>query len=72
MRPELGTPVRLRDVVSFDDLCDVIAPPRSSRAISSPAPKAVYRVEVVLKPPPGAPVVPVLVRPVELRMSTYA
>jgi hypothetical protein len=68
---ELGVRVHLRDVRTFD-LCDVTAPEPVEAGDLVASAEHVYRVEVVLLPPPGAPVVPVLVRPVELRMSTYA
>ena len=72
MELEFGTRVYLRDMVTLDDLCDVTAPAPVQPGDVRRHDEAVFRVEVVLVPPPGAPGVPVLVRPVELTMSTYA
>ena len=47
-------------------LCDVTAPAPIEAGDLVASAEQVYRVEVVLVPPPGAPVSPVLVRPVEL------
>jgi hypothetical protein len=69
---ELGLRVHLRDVRMLDDLCDVTAPAPVEAGDLVASAEHVFRIEVVLMPPPGAPVVPVLVRPVELTMSTYA
>ena len=59
--------VHLRDVDTLDDLSGPVDP---GDVVASA--EYVYRIEVVLVRPPGAPVVPVLVRQVELTMSTYA
>ena len=72
MELEFGIRVHLRDVAPLDDLCDVTAPAPVEPGDVVASAEAVYRVEVVLIPPPGAPLVPVLVRPVELTLSTYA
>jgi hypothetical protein len=69
---EVGVRLHLPHVRSLDDLCDVTAPALVQPGDIVASAEYVYRVEVVLVRPPGAPVVPVLVRPVELTMSTYA
>jgi hypothetical protein len=53
-------------VDTLDDLCDVTAPAPVEPGDVVATPEAVYRVEVVLRPPPDAPATPVLARPVEL------
>jgi hypothetical protein len=72
MELEFGLPVVLRDVDTLDELARVRAPAPVEPGDVVASPEATCRVEVVLVRPPGAPVVPVLVRPVELTMSTYA
>ena len=70
MEPALGVRVHLRDSRTLDDLCDVTAPPPVEAGdLVGPRPRAVYRVEAVLVPPPGAPVTPVLCRRVELPVA---
>jgi hypothetical protein len=59
---ELGTRLHVRDVDTFDDLCDVTAPGPVEPGDVVATAEHVYRVEVVLEPPPGAPVTPVLAR----------
>jgi hypothetical protein len=72
MEPEVGVRLHLRHVRTLDDICDVTAPGPVEPGDVVASAEYVYRIEVVLVRPPGAPVVPVLVRPVELTMSTYA
>ena len=69
MRLELGTRVHLRDVRRLDDLCDVTAPLPIKPGDVVASAEAVYRVEAVLLPPPGAPNVPVLARRIELALA---
>jgi hypothetical protein len=69
VQAQLGTRVHLRDVRTLDDLCEVTAPaPVESGDLVASA-EHVYRVEVVLVPPPDAPVTPVLCRAVYLAIA---
>lgn len=58
-----------RDVVTLDDLFDVTAPAPVEPGDVVATAEHVYRIEVVPVPPPGAPVTPVLARPVELAIA---
>jgi hypothetical protein len=66
---ELGIRVHLRDVRTLDDICDVTAPAPVGPGDVVASAEQIYRVEVVLVPPRGAPVTPILVRPVELAIA---
>lgn len=68
---ELGIRVHLRDVETLDDVGDLTAPgPVEPGDLVADA-EAVYAVEAVLIPPPGASVIAVLAQRIELVVGTY-